>query len=308
MDIKQLNTFLTVSNLLNFTKAAEYLGYAQSSITAQIRQLENELDVALFDRIGKKVVLTGSGKRLIPYATQILQLSVDLKNAVSGSEKPEGTLIVGTAESLSIYRLPEVIKEYRRLYPQVDIQLKLLSSGDFFPCLSDGTIDIAFTIGKKSEAKYVQKAVELQESIQVLACPGHPLTEKEHLSPKDFEGESLLLTGPACSYRGAFANRLAEARVVPRVVLETDSIQVIKQAAMSGLGICVLPAVSVIQEIAEGKLLPLKFDTSDYQIFSQLMYHKDRWISPALEEFIRLSILLLPEGQKYDNKVSKPIG
>jgi len=306
MDLKQLNTFLTLSNLLNFTKAAEYLGYAQSSITAQIRQLEMELDTVLFDRIGKKVILSDAGRRLIPYAVQILQLSVDMKSAVSYSERPEGTLVVGTAESLSVYRLPAVIKEYRKLYPQVDIELRLLSSSDCIAGLSDGNIDIAFSIGNKIGMKNGREVLEIQETIQILASPGHPLSGRRNLTSKDFEGEALLLTGRDCGYRGAFTNRLAKDHVVPRVVLETDSVQVIKQAAMSGLGICVLPAVSVMQEVADGKLILLDFDTSDFQIVSQLMHHKDRWVSPALGEFIRLSILLLLDGQKYDTKVSTP--
>lgn len=94
-----LPTFITVSDLLNFTKAADRLGYAQSSITAQIQQLEMELGTALFERNGKKVALTDAGRRLVPYASQILQLSTHMKNAVSEKGGPAGTLIVGTAGS-----------------------------------------------------------------------------------------------------------------------------------------------------------------------------------------------------------------
>lgn len=294
MDLKLLDTFLTVSNLLNFTKAAEVLGYAQSSITAQIRQLENEMNTVLFDRIGKRVALTDAGRRLIPYATQILKVSVDMKNAVSNSESPGGTLVVGTSESLSVFRLPAVIREFRRLYPLVDIELKLLNSGDFLPGLADGTIDIAFSLGKKIESKYVMEVLEINEPICILSYPGYPMTVKNHLTPKDLEGEPLLLTGRGCNYREAFVRRLSEESIIPRIVLETDSVQVTKQAAMSGLGLCVLPYVSVMDEVANGKLMLLDFDTSDFNIVSQLLYHKDRWFSPALREFIRLSILLLP--------------
>ncbi|MDD3168849.1 MAG: LysR family transcriptional regulator [Eubacteriales bacterium] len=295
MDLKQLNTFLKVSNLLNFTKAAERLGYAQSSVTAQIQQLENELGVALFERIGKKVMLTDSGRRLIPYATQILQLSNNMRDAVSNSEVPTGSLAIGTAESLSIYRLSAILKEYRRLYPEVDVELKLLNCFESLPNLTTGAIDIAFIIGNRVETKNVRQILELKERIQVLASPDHPLTEKKRIIPEDFEKEALLLTGRDCSYRGAFMKRLVDANVVSRIVLETDSIQVIKQSAMSGLGICVLPEVSVLQEVSEGRLIPLKFDTRDFMIVSQLLYHKDKWISSALSEFIKLSKQILEQ-------------
>lgn len=289
MDLKQLNTFLTVSDLLNFTKAADTLGYAQSSITAQIQQLEYEVGTVLFERIGKKVALTQAGRKLIPYAVQILQLSENMKCAVTDTDKPSGTLTVGTAESLSIYRLPAILKEYRRLYPEVDIELKLLNCTEFLPGLSNGAIDIAFAIGTRIESRQVKEALELPETIRVLAYPGHPLIEKKKLKPDDFDREALLLTGRDCCYRGAFMKRLAEEDVHPRIVLETDSIQVIKQAAMSGLGICLLPEIAVTEEVSEGRLIPLDFNTEDFQIVSQLLYHKDKWISPALIEFIRLS-------------------
>jgi len=293
MDMKQLKTFITVGDLLNFTKAADRLGYAQSSVTAQIQQLEAELGTAMFERIGKKVTLTDAGRRLVPYASQILQLSGNMKNAVAGKGGLSGTLTIGTAESLSIYRLPAVIKEYRKLFPEVNIGLKLLNCTEFLPGLSDGSIDIAFAIGSRIETKYIMEVLELKECIQVLSYPGHPLTQKKKIVPKDFEGEALLLTGQNCCYRGAFMKRLSDENVIPRIVLETGSVQVIKQATMSGLGICVLPAVSVPEEVAQGRLVELNFDTSDFGIVSQLIYHKDKWISPALNEFVRLSKQIL---------------
>lgn len=293
MDIKLLNTFLMVSDFLNFTKAADALGYAQSSVTAQIRQLEFEMGAVLFERIGKRVTLTQAGRKLAPYATQILQLADNMKNAVSDTERPSGTLTIGTAESLSIYRLPAILKEYRKLYPAVDIELKLLSCSEFPERLSGCTIDIAFAIGAKIETNYTEEVLEVPEKILILACPGHPLTVKKNLKPADFSQEALLLTGKDCCYRGAFIIRMASENVNPRVVLETDSIQVIKQAAMSGLGICVLPEIAVAEEVSEGKLAVLDFDTKDFRIVSQLLHHKDKWLSPAMNEFIRLSNDLL---------------
>ena len=293
MDLKQLNTFLLISNLLNFTKAADQLGYAQSSITAQIQQLENEMGVTLFERMGKKILLTDAGSRLVPYVTQILQLADNMRKAASDTASPTGTLTIGTAESLSIYRLPEIFKEYRELYPEVNIELKLLNCSDFQQGLSNGAIDVAFVIGNRIEAKYIQEAVALPERIQVLARPDHPFAVKKKVFEEEFEGEALLLTGKGCSYRGAFMNQLSEHNVVPRIVLETDSIQVIKQACLSGLGICVLPAVAVTEEITEGKLIALDFITDEFKIVSQLLYHKDKWLSPALGEFLRISKQIL---------------
>ncbi|HEX3040307.1 MAG TPA: LysR family transcriptional regulator [Caproiciproducens sp.] len=296
MDFRQLKAFLTVGNLLNFTKAAEQLGYAQSSITAQIQQLENELGVKLFERIGKTVKLTYAGTAMIPYATQILQLERNLKADLTDSGVPAGTLTIGAAESLSIYRLPALLKEYRGLYPQVALRLKLLGCTEFLPELTAGTIDAAFTIGNRTASDSMVEEISLPEPIDVLVCPGHPLTRKEAVAPEDFENIPLLLTGKGCCYRGAFLNRLSEKGITPAVTLETDSIQAIKQAALSGLGICVLPRVSVAEEVFQGRLIPLPFDTEDFDIVSQLIYHRDKWLSPALRAFLQLSHQILPES------------
>ena len=100
MDLRQLNAFLTISKLQNFTAAANELGYAQSTVTTQIKLLEEELGVRLFERMGKSISLTYEGTKLIPYAKQMLKLDNDIRTAVFNEEKPSGTLVIGAAESL----------------------------------------------------------------------------------------------------------------------------------------------------------------------------------------------------------------
>lgn len=298
MDLKQLNTFLEVSKSLNFTRAAEQLGYAQSSVTAQIQQLEIELGAILFERIGKKVILTDSGRKVLPYVSQILQLSGSMKDAASSSEFPKGNLSIGTAESLSIYRLPKILEEYRKLYPDVNLELKLMNCEEFLPALSNGIIDVAFSIGDQINSKYIVETVQLQERIRVISSPDPPFRKKKMVRPEDFDGKAIILTGKGCCYRGAFMKKLSKENIVPRIVLETDSIQVIKQAAVSGLGACVLPEVAVAEELEAGKLELVDFDTSDFNIVSQMFYHRDKYISSALSEFLRLSDKILNQQRR----------
>lgn len=289
MDFKQLNAFLTISRLQSFTKAADALGYAQSTITTQIKLLESELDVKLFERIGKSTTLTHEGKKLLPYAKQILKLSTDIKTTVSNEDKPSGTLTIGAAESLCVLRLPEILKEYRRLYPDVDVSLKFGSCADFRHYLSENLIDVAFSLGVKIDSDEFISDVELPEPMFLLAYPGHPLINKEKVFPKDIENESLILTETGCSYRAAFERTLKDSGIKPNITLETGSVQAIKQFTMSGLGITVLPEIAVKDEVNSKKLIPLNWAGPDLNIISQVLYHKDKWISPALREFIALS-------------------
>ena len=289
MDFKQLNAFLTISKLQSFTKAADALGYAQSTITTQIKLLENELDVKLFERIGKTTTLTHEGKKLLPYAKQILKLSTDIKTTVSNEDKPSGTLTIGAAESLCVLRLPEILKEYRKLYPNVDVALKFGSCADFRHYLSENIIDVAFSLGVKIDSDEFISDVELPEPMLLLAYPGHPLILKDKVFPKDIQNESLILTETGCSYRAAFERILKDNGIKHEITLETGSVQAIKQFTMSGLGITILPEIAVKDEVSSEKLIPLNWAGPDLNIISQVLYHKDKWISPALREFIALS-------------------
>ncbi|RBN41035.1 LysR family transcriptional regulator, partial [Priestia megaterium] len=124
IEIKQLITFKTAAENLNFTYTAKILNFAQSSVTAQIKALENELETPLFERLGKRLVLTEAGREFKRYADKMIQLTKEAKNAVSGVEEPAGTLIIGSSESQCTYRLPPILKEFKDQFPKVKMIFK----------------------------------------------------------------------------------------------------------------------------------------------------------------------------------------
>lgn len=117
------------------------------------------------------------------------------------------------------------------------------------------------------------------------------------MSPKDIENEPLILTETGCSYRSAFEKILSEHDVKSNLVLETGSVQAIKQFTMSGLGITLLPKIAVEEELANGRLVPLNWVGPGFGIVSQVLYHKDKWISPALRAFLDLSKKIMCNSQ-----------
>ena len=284
MELKHLNTFLVLSKIKNFTKTAEYLNYAQSSVTTQIQQLEKELNVHLFERIGKSVALTLEGEKLIPYAIKMISLSSDIEKMYSNSDN-SGRIVIGASESISIYRLPEIIKAYKKNHSDVDLYLMLLDSSDFIPLLADNTIDIAFSMDHPITDKSTTSLLNIDESICVLSTPEHSLALKKTICIQDFANAPIILTGHGCCYRNMFERDLSMFNISPKVVLETGSIHVIKQTALSGLGLCVLPELAVQKELKDGSLVKLAYNTN-YNIVSQLICHKDKWISPNLSDFI----------------------
>ena len=289
MDLKQLKSFLMICKLQSFTQSADALGYAQSTITTQIKLLESELEVKLFERMGKNVTLTHEGKKLLPYAKQMLKLASEIKNLKSNDSDPSGILTIGAAESLCVLKLPEILKEYRKLYPKVEVSLKFGNCTDFRHFLRDNIIDVAFSLGTRIEADDFITEIVFDEEMLLLTAPGHPLIDKEVVYPKDIENEPLILTELGCSYRAVFENILRSYNIKPNMVLETGSVQAIKQFTMSGLGLTLLPRVAVKEELAQGKMVTLNWSGPDFGIVSQVLYHKDKWLSPALKAFLNLS-------------------
>jgi len=288
LDNKQLRTFLTIARLQSFTLTAQNLNYAQSTITSQIQSLEKEFGVKLFERLGHRITLTSAGKRLLPFAEQILKLSNDAKSAIKNSEVPSGTLSIGAVESLCVLRLPKILKEYRIRYPNVEIALKFGNCTDFLRFLKENTIDIAFFLEKKINEEDFITEIEFPEPLVLLSLPKHPLAQKESVYPEDLAGEPLILTEIGCSYRALFENILAQYGIKPNAVIETENVQSIRQFAMSGLGITLLPLVAVEEECLNKRLVKLKWKGPAFEMLTQVIYHKNKWISSPLKAFIEL--------------------
>lgn len=293
MEIRLLNTFLTTAKLLSFTQAADYLGYAQSTITNQIQLLEEELGTMLFERLGKQVKLTKDGEHLFIYAAQILKLSEEAKNIISSSLIPKGSLIIGTAESLCLHRLPEIFNKFRFLYPQVEINIRFDGCNDYRTLLRKNVIDILLFLDVPCNDKNLITHILFEEPMAVIAAPNHPLTKKHQVTPQDLNGEPLVLTAEGCSYRRIFESILTQAGVKPSSTMGISSNEVIKKFVSDGWGIGFLPYIVVKQELTTNQLTELPWEGPPFNITAQLIYHKDKWLSPALKAFITVALAML---------------
>lgn len=287
MDLKQLKTFVALSKNTNYTKTAEELGYAQSSISAQIQQLESELNTKLFDRIGKRVFLSASGEMLLPCAIEMLTLASNIKDKIDSDLTSHGQIIIGACESLCIYKLPAIVKSFRQSHPNIELQLKLIENDQVVQQLTDNTIDIAFTIGNPIDYPSITSLLKKREEIQILSAPTHPLVSKNMLDRRDFTNQPLILTGYGCNYRAAFEYDMKSHGIPYQIVLESGSVQAIKEMTASGLGLCVLPNMAVQKELSANQLYALPYP-NDYEIYIQLFCHNSKWLSPHLTEFIEL--------------------
>ncbi|MFK9095343.1 LysR family transcriptional regulator [Bacillus salipaludis] len=289
MESRQLNTFITVAKLNNFTKAAAYLGYSQSAITAQIQLLEKELEVQLFERLGKSISLTTDGEKFLVYAKKILELHDEAKNTLVASDVLKGTLTIGANESLCAVRLHRLLKEFHEQNQAVEIILKMENNNKCKTLLKENQVDIAFIIGQKINASEVITELELPEPLVLLAIPGHPLTTKKRVYPEDIADNTVIVAEKGCSYRNLLEKSLDDAGVAPKSIMETGSIQAIKQLTMSGLGITLLPRVTVEEELNRKQLIELHWGGAPFNLVTQMVYHRDKWVSTVLRTFLDLA-------------------
>lgn len=155
MDLRQLTIFREVAKQLSFTRAAVSLNYVQSNVTAQIHALEEELGQLLFGRLGRQVVLTDAGLQLMDYAERLLMLAEEAQTAISTGTVPQGTLRIGSSETLCIYRLPVLLRTYRLMYPRVHLIFRSTSNAERRRLVHEGQIDVAFMLDEAgSESRF----------------------------------------------------------------------------------------------------------------------------------------------------------
>jgi DNA-binding transcriptional LysR family regulator len=290
MELRHLTTFRIVAQLLSFRRAAETLGYVQANVTAHIQALEEELDVRLFDRLGRHIALTDAGKQLLEYADRLACITQEAQAVLSKREGVvKGSVTISAPETLWIYRLPPLMRLFQERFPQVRLLFCPRPCIDLQRSVREGSVDLAFVMEPPLQARGLVGEPLVAEPISLLVAPSHPLAHAEFLGPTDLETETLLLVEVGCGYRTAFEHQLATAGITPQTILEFSSIEALKQCAMLRMGVAVLPTVSVVAEIAQERLVTLPWLEKGFQMVTQIIWHKEKWISPAMQAFLAVT-------------------
>ena len=288
MTIVQLETFLRVSETKNFTLAAGSLGYAQSTVTTQIKQLEDELGCLLFERLGKTIVMTPAGERLREYAEKLLQLEREIYLEVSEEQEPAGVLKFGVSESFCYNRLPHILMKYKEKYPKVEIRLQFITHDTFPEFLKKGELDIVYTLNPAMEDESLKLLHQNPETLGFYVQPGHPLTKKKKIKEEDLREVPLLLTSHNCSFRQMLLTDFEAQGITPDIALETSSKEILKQFARNGLGAAFMPDMAAEEEISSGRLVRLNWGGNAFPVFSQVFVHKDKPVIVAISELVEL--------------------
>ncbi|UOQ83667.1 LysR family transcriptional regulator [Gracilibacillus salinarum] len=272
-------TFRTIVEKDGFKRAADALGYAQSSVTGHIRELEEELGHPLFDRLGRSISLTQAGKSFYPYALEIIKLYAQSKEVMHASNEPSGQLIIGASESVMIHWLPAIMMELIEEYPKVELILKSVDYKNLSTQLKNGEIDVAMLVEASNWEREDLHIRKIQEEKLSLVQQTNTGTNPHHTK--------MLVTEYACSWRPAIDQYLKEQGSYNNSVIELPSVEAIKKCVLCGLGQSILPSFVIKDEIEKGLVEEKTFNADDYSLSLFTAIHKDKWMSPNLSLFLQ---------------------
>jgi DNA-binding transcriptional LysR family regulator len=284
MDIKNFKTFKKVAELGSFTGAAQELGYAQSTITFQIQAIEDYYNKPLFNRMGKAIEITQFGQELLGHIGSLLNTYEVIEKYTMAENKPKGVIKIGAPESLMMYRLLQIVKAYKAIYPEVELTIINDQCCHLREKLSTGDLDVSFLV----QPQYIYSQLETIQLKKEEMC----LVAAADYKGDDFlpnSGQMVLFTEKECTYREVFNNYLQGHQFYPTNILETGSVEAIKKYVEAGLGMSYLPLYAVTEE-EDKKKFKIKKLESNIAFYTQIVYHKNKWLNPALKAFIELSL------------------
>lgn len=289
MEFRQLHTFVTIAQEESFSRAAELLGYSQSAVTVQIRRLEGELNVRLFDRMGKRTVLTSQGRQFLEYADRLLMELNQARAAVSSEEELHEPLHVGTLESLCFSKLPPILSYFRENHPHVPIKVTTAPPKELIGMMERNQLDLIYFLDRPRYSGNWNKELEVKEPIVFVASPQSRLAGRRGLAVEELLEEPFFLTEKNENYRRELDQFLESKNRELVPALEISNTEFIIRIIRQNRGISCLPYFAVEENVREGNLAVL--DVKDFQVvmYRQLFYHRNKWKSPEMEEFIRLA-------------------
>ncbi|AIQ36425.1 LysR family transcriptional regulator [Paenibacillus sp. FSL R5-0345] len=281
MDLTYLRTFREVAKRQSFTRAAEELGYAQSSVTMQIQKIEKEYGVPLIERHGRVLRLTPPGEELLKLFVEILDLYDRSKETIA--QQIGGTLTIGTIDSLAAFYLPPYLQQLRTKFPKLDIHLQTMQESNLVAKIKDGEVDIGLMLDRTTTDSLLDRTIIRDEPLVLIAPVNHPLAQMETVTLQDLNNCELIVSEESCIYRSLFENLLKEHGIIFRIGFELSNLEAIKRCVMNGLGIALLPKIVAEEEIERGNLAELSFAHPEIHFDLQLLMHPKKWKSQPLQ-------------------------
>lgn len=285
MDTKYLLTLKTILETGSFQKAAFKLNYTQSTVTFHIQQLEQELGLKLFDKIGRKMVLTQAGKELLPHMDTILLETEWIQNYGKDLSDLTGTLRIGMPDSLLCYKMQPLLCAYKEQAPKVQLIIQSLSCYDIRESVIKGGIDMGIHCDIGGYPNTVMEENLTSYYAVLTASPMEDKRELDFISPHQRKNINLINSDPHSLHHQRLLRYLEQKDIVLNNSIEMWSVEAAKASVIAGLGIAYLPNFAIEKELNSGVLVPVETELDSEPVPVVCTYHKNKWFSPALSLF-----------------------
>lgn len=284
MDLASLNAFIAIAEMGSFSLAADRLHLTQPAVSKRLATLETQLNVRLFDRLGREIGLTEAGRALLPRAYQILNVLDDTRRALTNlNGNVSGRLSLATSHHIGLHRLPPLLRTFTRRYPDVNLDIRFLDSEIAYEDVLHGRAELAVITLAPQTAAPVRAVNVWDDPLDFVVAPEHPLAQKSEISLSDIAGYPAVFPG-GNTFTHHIAHRLFEREgLTPNITMSTNYMETIKMMVSIGIAWSVLPRTMLDEQVVR---LPLP----GIQLSRQLGYitHTERTLSNAAKAFMAL--------------------
>lgn len=286
MDLKQLNTFRTIATIGSFNQTANLLDLAQSTVSDQIKSLETDLGVKLFNRDGKKISLTPAGELFLLYAQKMINLEEEIRTEIKECDEVHGSLSIRIPETISTYYLPPILKKYQSRFPHVEFHFNSCSYYGLQEELHSGIINLAFLLSKNFTDSDLETTTLMEVPLVMITYPANPIASKSCVKLIELKNEPIYVTSSDCNYFKILEEFFSFEKIKISTLYRFNSIEAIKKNIIAGTGVAVLPKIAVKNEISKGLLVELTFEKGPLSARMLMIRLKNKWHPPILDAFV----------------------
>lgn len=289
MEFRELKTFQAVASLSSFSKAANVLNYAQSTVSSQIQSLENSLGVVLFTRSGNKITLTRAGIKLLKNSQRLINLEKEIMSNFKSPDETSWNLVMKIPHSVACYFLPQVIKQFQNKFPNICFDFDGCVGYNVYEVFNAGLIDIAFLISDNFSDDNLHVEDLSPVELAFVSDPHDDTFNGPIESINDFNGKTLLISKSDCSYRMIFEKMLMEAGVRLNKTIEVNCPEALRRMLLCGCkGVAFLPEVAVKDEISNGSLKRIKWKGTELNAKLYMIWNRDKLQTDAAKAFVNI--------------------
>lgn len=286
MTLRKIEVFLLVATKLNMTVVSKEYFVSQPAISQMIKEIEIELGVKLFNRIGKKLYLTNEGKLFMEYSKKTINLHNNLKDNLSGFKNLSiGELRIGASTTFGIYLLPSIVKCFSTLYPDINILVTIENTEHICKLVTNDELDFAFIEAESTENELISTKV-LEDELVFISSTKHHWSNFDLLKTSDVQHENFILREVGSGTRTVFENAMEKNKIKYKSSLTFGNTEAIKQLVMNNVGVGCISHIACKNEVANGKINIYTISNINLKRSFNLIYHKDKYISKLMKKFI----------------------